>query len=131
MWTMYSMPDINATLNARVAERSGMSDPLLWSRQLDPVRPAEPFAGLPDQSPVPLADAIGRAGRADRNAVIEALAATGPDFTSHIMPYGPTRFVNGQNQTAAPVNTQVQGGDIKVIFPNDFADARPIFPVTG
>ncbi len=27
---------------------------------LDPVRPAEPFAGLPDQSPVPLADAIGR-----------------------------------------------------------------------
>ncbi len=78
-----------------------------------------------------MADAIGRAGRADRNAVIEALAATGPDFTSHIMPYGPTRFVNGQNQTAAPVNTQVQGGDIKVIFPNDFADARPIFPVTG
>ena len=28
--------------------------------QLEPVRPAEPFAGLPDQSPVPLADAIGR-----------------------------------------------------------------------
>jgi hypothetical protein len=27
---------------------------------LEPVRPAEPFAGLPDQSPVPLADAIGR-----------------------------------------------------------------------
>lgn len=30
------------------------------SHQLEPVRPAEPFAGLPDQSPVPLADAIGR-----------------------------------------------------------------------
>jgi hypothetical protein len=30
------------------------------TQQLDPVRPAEPFAGLPDQSPVPLADAIGR-----------------------------------------------------------------------
>ena len=27
------------------------------------------------------------------------------------------RFVNGQNQAAAPVNTQVQGGEIKVIFP--------------
>ena len=40
MWTMYSMPGINATLNARVAERSGMSDPSLWSRQLDPVRKA-------------------------------------------------------------------------------------------
>lgn len=30
------------------------------THHLDPVRPAEPFAGLPDQSPVPLADAIGR-----------------------------------------------------------------------
>jgi hypothetical protein len=40
--------------------------------QLEPVRPAEPFAGLPDQSPVPLADAIGRgvhsAGRAAEGA---------------------------------------------------------------
>jgi hypothetical protein len=30
------------------------------THQLEPVRPAEPFAGLPDQSPVPLADALGR-----------------------------------------------------------------------
>ena len=30
------------------------------TRHLEPVRPAEPFAGLPDQSPVPLADALGR-----------------------------------------------------------------------
>ncbi|PZR64824.1 MAG: hypothetical protein DLM71_01095 [Chloroflexi bacterium] len=29
------------------------------TRQLEPVRPAEPLAGLPDQSPVPLADALG------------------------------------------------------------------------
>ena len=30
------------------------------THQLEPVRPADPLAGLPDQSPVPLADAIGR-----------------------------------------------------------------------
>jgi hypothetical protein len=30
------------------------------THHLEPVHPAEPFAGLPDQSPVPLADAIGR-----------------------------------------------------------------------
>jgi hypothetical protein len=30
------------------------------TRQLEPVHPAEPLAGLPDTSPVPLADAIGR-----------------------------------------------------------------------
>jgi branched-chain amino acid transport system substrate-binding protein len=45
------------------------------------------------------------------------------------MPYGPTRFVNGQNMGAAPVNTQVQGAEIKVIFPDAFADAKPIFPI--
>ncbi len=45
------------------------------------------------------------------------------------MPYGPTKFVNGQNTGAGPVNTQVQGGDIKVIFPESFANAKPVFPV--
>ncbi len=30
------------------------------THHLEPVRPAEPLAGLPDQSPVPLADAVGR-----------------------------------------------------------------------
>jgi branched-chain amino acid transport system substrate-binding protein len=75
-----------------------------------------------------VADALERAGKADRAAVIEALAKTDGAFTRHIMPYGPTNFVNGQNQAGQAVNTQVQNNDIKVIFPNDFADARPIFP---
>lgn len=75
-----------------------------------------------------VADALERAGRADRGALITALAATDGRFERHIMPYGPTRFENGQNQAAQAVNTQVQGNDIKVIFPRDFADAQPIFP---
>jgi branched-chain amino acid transport system substrate-binding protein len=45
------------------------------------------------------------------------------------MPYGPTKFVSGQNMGAAPVNTQVQDQAIKVIFPADFADAKPVFPL--
>ncbi|MGG5811170.1 ABC transporter substrate-binding protein [Falsiroseomonas sp. CW058] len=75
-----------------------------------------------------VADALERAGRADRGAVIEALARTDGNFTRHVMPYGPTRFENGQNQAAQAVNTQVIDNDIKVIFPTDFADARPVFP---
>ena len=75
-----------------------------------------------------VANALERAGRADRVALIEALAATDASFTGHIMPYGPTRFENGQNQAAQAVNTQVIDNDIKVIFPSDFADARPVFP---
>jgi branched-chain amino acid transport system substrate-binding protein len=73
-----------------------------------------------------LADAIEKAGSADRAKVTEAL--TNSSFAGHIMPYGPTKFVNGQNMGAAPVNTQVQNGDIKVIFPTEFADAKPVFP---
>ncbi len=73
-------------------------------------------------------DALERAGRADRAAVIDALGKTDGSFTRHIMPYGPTKFENGQNQAAQAVNTQVQNNDIKVIFPQEFADAQPVFP---
>ncbi|MGL4325228.1 MAG: ABC transporter substrate-binding protein [Beijerinckiaceae bacterium] len=74
------------------------------------------------------ADAIERAASRDRVKIIEAMAAS--TFADHIMPYGPTKFVDGQNMGAQAVNTQVQNGDIKVIFPNEFADAKPVFPAT-
>ncbi|MBL8590779.1 MAG: ABC transporter substrate-binding protein [Methylobacteriaceae bacterium] len=74
-----------------------------------------------------LADAIDRAGSTDRAKIIAALAAS--TFAGHLMPYGPTRFENGQNMGAAPVSTQVQDGAIKVVYPDAFADAKPVFPV--
>jgi branched-chain amino acid transport system substrate-binding protein len=75
-----------------------------------------------------LADALDRAASADKAKLTDALRAS--TYTGHIMPYGPTKFgENGQNAGAGPVNTQVQGNDIKVIFPADFADAKPVFPV--
>ncbi|MBP2300723.1 ABC transporter substrate-binding protein [Azospirillum picis] len=73
-----------------------------------------------------LADAIERAASTDRKKIIEALNAS--TFAGHIMPYGPTKFVNGQNEGAAPINTQIQGSDIKAIFPESFAEAKPNFP---
>jgi branched-chain amino acid transport system substrate-binding protein len=73
-----------------------------------------------------LADAIEKAASADRAKIIAALGAS--TFAGHVMPYGPTKFVNGQNQGAAPVNTQIQGNDIQVIFPAAFASAKPVFP---
>jgi branched-chain amino acid transport system substrate-binding protein len=74
-----------------------------------------------------LADALERAGSVDRAKIIEALASS--TFSGHVMPYGPTKFVNGQNQGAAPVNTQVLNNDIEVIFPVEFASAKPVFPM--
>jgi len=47
------------------------------THHLEPVRPAEPLAGLPDQSPVPLADAIGRFGHRGGRALEGLRAATG------------------------------------------------------
>jgi branched-chain amino acid transport system substrate-binding protein len=74
-----------------------------------------------------LADAIERAASTDRAKITDALASS--TFSGHLMPYGPTKFVNGQNEGAAPVNTQVQGNDIQVILPPQFASAKPIFPM--
>jgi branched-chain amino acid transport system substrate-binding protein len=74
-----------------------------------------------------LADAIERAAATDRAKIIAALAAS--TFAGHVMPYGPTRFVDGQNQGAAPANTQVLDNDIQVIFPASFASAKPVFPM--
>jgi branched-chain amino acid transport system substrate-binding protein len=76
-----------------------------------------------------LADALERAASADRAKIIAALE--GSTFAGHVMPYGPTKFVNGQNQGAAPVNTQVIDKDIQVILPAKFASAKAIFPMPG
>jgi branched-chain amino acid transport system substrate-binding protein len=72
-------------------------------------------------------DALERAASTDRDKVIAALAAS--TLADHIMPYGPTKFVNGQNLGAQPVNTQIRGNAIEVIFPKDFATAEPVFPI--
>jgi branched-chain amino acid transport system substrate-binding protein len=74
-----------------------------------------------------LADAIERAGSTDRAKITAALESS--TFSGHVMPYGPTKFVNGQNQGAAPVNTQVIGKDIQVILPSNFASAKAVFPM--
>ncbi|WP_019998974.1 ABC transporter substrate-binding protein [Aureimonas ureilytica] len=74
-----------------------------------------------------LADGIERAASAEPVAINQALAAS--TFASPVMPYGTTRMENGQNMGAAPVNTQVQKDTIRVIFPDEFADAKPVFPV--
>lgn len=73
-----------------------------------------------------LADALERAASTDRAAITHALEVSG--WSNTFMPYGPTKFVNGQNVGAAPVNTQVLDKDIKVIFPKAFANAKPVFP---
>jgi branched-chain amino acid transport system substrate-binding protein len=73
-----------------------------------------------------LADAFERAGTSDKAKVIPALAAS--TFFPEMLPYEPTKFVGGQNQGAQAVGLQVQKADVKVVWPEQFADAKPVFP---
>jgi branched-chain amino acid transport system substrate-binding protein len=73
-----------------------------------------------------IVDALERAASVDRAKLTDALASS--TFAGHVMPYGPTKFVNGQNEGAAPVSTQVLDNDIKVILPATFANAKAVFP---
>ncbi|SFB16243.1 amino acid/amide ABC transporter substrate-binding protein, HAAT family [Rhizobium sp. NFR07] len=76
------------------------------------------------------AQALEFAKSADRGAINEALSKN--EFDSGIMPYGKSKFdATGQNVNALPLNTQVQGGQIKVIYPDQFAQAKPKFPANG
>src|SRR5574343_639944 len=74
-----------------------------------------------------LADALERAKSSDRAAIIDALEKS--TFSNHIMPYGATKFVNGQNQGGRPLMTQVINKDIKVIIPREYREAEPLFPL--
>ena len=76
-----------------------------------------------------LADAIERAKSADRGRIVDALAAS--TWNDHFMPYGATKFVNGQNTGAQPLMTQVLKGDIRVIVPREYREAEPVFPLRG
>ncbi|MDE2334284.1 MAG: ABC transporter substrate-binding protein [Rhodospirillales bacterium] len=74
-----------------------------------------------------LADALERAASTDAAKLTAAIAAS--TYSDTIMPYGPTKFVHGQNIGAAPVNTQIRDGVVEVIFPTAFASAKPVFPI--
>jgi len=74
-----------------------------------------------------LADALERAKSGDRAAITNALETS--SFSDHFMPYGPTKFVNGQNTGAQPLMTQVLKNDIKVIVPREYREIDPVFPL--
>jgi branched-chain amino acid transport system substrate-binding protein len=73
-----------------------------------------------------LADSLERAGSADKEKLLAALASS--TFKAELMPYGPTKFVNGQNEGGHPGVMQANKGDIQVIAPAEFAETKAVFP---
>ncbi len=72
------------------------------------------------------ADSLQRAASADKEKVIAALETS--TWSDHFMPYGATKFVNGQNQGGRAVLLQASKTDINVVFPNEFANVKAVFP---
>ncbi len=73
------------------------------------------------------AQALEKAASTEKDAIIETLNTQ--EFESGVMPYGMSKFdETGQNTSALPLNTQVQGGEINVIYPEQYAQADPVFP---
>ena len=73
-----------------------------------------------------LADALERAKSVEHGALNASLASS--TWDKHILPYGPTKFVNGQNTGGRAVLLQATKTDIGVVWPNEFAEAKPVFP---
>lgn len=72
------------------------------------------------------ADAVERARTSDKAAVTTALEAS--TWSDHFMPYGPTKFVNGQNVGGRAVLLQATKTGIDVVWPDEFASVKPVFP---
>ncbi|MGE0310533.1 MAG: ABC transporter substrate-binding protein [Lautropia sp.] len=72
------------------------------------------------------ADALERAASADKAKAIAALETS--TWTPELMPYGPTKFVNGQNTGARAALLQASKDSIDVIWPDEVASTKAVFP---
>jgi branched-chain amino acid transport system substrate-binding protein len=77
-----------------------------------------------------LADALERAGSADRAKLREALSKTNICGDRNILPYSCIRFdASGQSPEGQLVMLQVQKGQFVSVWPPEVAAASPVFPV--
>jgi branched-chain amino acid transport system substrate-binding protein len=75
-----------------------------------------------------LIDALERAGTTEPVKLRDAIAST--SLKEHTAPGGPIEFDStGQNKNALATLQQVQKREIKVILPDEYSDAKPVFPV--
>jgi branched-chain amino acid transport system substrate-binding protein len=77
-----------------------------------------------------VAAALEKAGDASPQAVRDAIAET--ELDSLIAQDGPIAFDEaGENENAAPILMQVLDGVVTQVFPEDYAEAEPVYPATS
>jgi branched-chain amino acid transport system substrate-binding protein len=75
-----------------------------------------------------LIDALERTGTTDPKKLRDAIAST--SLKEHIAPGGPIEFDStGQNKNAMATLQQVQKREIKVVLPEEYSDAKAVFPI--
>jgi branched-chain amino acid transport system substrate-binding protein len=81
-------------------------------------------------STIVLADALERAGSANRAKLREALSSTSICGDRNILPYNCIKFdPSGQSPEGQLVMLQVQKGQFVSVWPPEIAAAKPVFPV--
>jgi branched-chain amino acid transport system substrate-binding protein len=77
-----------------------------------------------------IANALERARSTDAQALRNAIAQT--SLNTSIFPFsGPIEFdSHGENKNAQPILMQVQNGNVMQVYPDQYAQAKPIFPAT-
>jgi len=72
-------------------------------------------------------DGLERAGSRDPRKIRDAIASC--SLKEHIAPGGPIEFDStGQNKNAMITLQQIQKGTIKVVLPEEYSDATPMYP---
>lgn len=75
-----------------------------------------------------LLDAIERAGSTDRDEIRAAISET--NLTDHILAQEEVKFdETGQNVNAQPVVNQIIDGESKVVMPDEYKAADPVYPL--
>lgn len=75
-----------------------------------------------------LVDALERVASTDPKKLRDAIAAT--SLKEHVAPGGPIEFdATGQNKNAMITLQQVQKREIKLVLPEEYSDAKPIYPI--
>jgi branched-chain amino acid transport system substrate-binding protein len=75
-----------------------------------------------------IAEALERAGSSEPQALRDAISET--SLETDLLPFpGPIEFDDtGQNVNARPISMQVQEGEVLQVYPEEFAEERPVFP---
>jgi branched-chain amino acid transport system substrate-binding protein len=77
-----------------------------------------------------LIDALERAASTDPKKIRDAIAGT--SLKEHVSPGPPIEFDSaGQNKNGMITLQQVQKREIRLVLPDEYSDAKPVYPVPG